>query len=139
MFTMILLPTRRSKGMERARAYVYMRCSAASVKYSLCFTTQVVVRCTDAVARWPGVKVQRYEYDRTVDEPDVSMLDRLPTGRIGLLTQLMGLAFARPRCRIWQQAYLHSLDGPQQRFISTSKPQRPADLINRYTCWLFAC
>uniref|UniRef100_A0A0E0H1Q3 Uncharacterized protein n=1 Tax=Oryza nivara TaxID=4536 RepID=A0A0E0H1Q3_ORYNI len=64
IFTMILLPTRRSKGMERARAYVYMR--------------QVVVRCTDAVARWPGVKVQRYEYDRTVDEPDVSMLDRLP-------------------------------------------------------------
>uniref|UniRef100_A0A0D9ZLQ6 Uncharacterized protein n=1 Tax=Oryza glumipatula TaxID=40148 RepID=A0A0D9ZLQ6_9ORYZ len=53
------------------------------------------------------------------------------TGRMGLLTQLMGLAFARPRCRIWQQAYLHSLDGPQQRFISTSKPQRPADLINR--------
>lgn len=40
--------------------------------------SQVVVRCTDAVARWPGVKVQRYEYDRTVDEPDVSMLDRLP-------------------------------------------------------------
>uniref|UniRef100_A0A0D9ZLQ7 Uncharacterized protein n=1 Tax=Oryza glumipatula TaxID=40148 RepID=A0A0D9ZLQ7_9ORYZ len=78
IFTMILLPTRRSKGMERARAYVYMRCSAASVKYLLCFTTQVVVRCTDAVTRWPGVKVQRYEYDRTVDEPDVSMLDRLP-------------------------------------------------------------
>uniref|UniRef100_A0A0E0PA46 Uncharacterized protein n=1 Tax=Oryza rufipogon TaxID=4529 RepID=A0A0E0PA46_ORYRU len=77
IFTMILLPTRRSKGMERARAYVYMRYSAASVKYSLCFITQVVVRCTDAVARWPGVKVQRYEYDRTVDEPDAAFsLDR---------------------------------------------------------------